>query len=112
MIGFSLLFCVIVIVCGMDNSVLSLEKFTYNSTDISYLSNGIQFPVDEPEVRGPKREGTAANISQFRWFIGLYDHHKWWIYLEAIDTPKCKGDMAVYLKELQNGTSWATKSEY
>lgn len=95
MISIILLFCVSVVVCD-----------TYNSTDLSYLSNSIQLPVTEI-----KRENVVENISQIQWLSGLYDHHKWWNNLVGIDIPECRDDMIVYLKELQNGTSWANKSK-
>lgn len=96
-----------VIVCDNENST---EKFLYNSSDLSYLSNGIQFPVSGMEIRALKQEDTPSNVFQIQWFTGLYDHHKWWNNLEGL-SAECRNDMTVYLRELINGTYWANKSK-
>ncbi|KAG5878784.1 hypothetical protein JTB14_036333 [Gonioctena quinquepunctata] len=72
-------------------------------------SNPTTFPVAENEVQPLLHQETFENVSQFQWFSQLYDHHRWWSYLEKIDIPQCKDDMMVYLKELANDTSWAVK---
>ncbi|XP_072384024.1 nose resistant to fluoxetine protein 6-like [Diabrotica undecimpunctata] len=84
-------------------------KYTYNSSDLSYLSNGIQFPVDESDIEILGQDKIFSNGSQFWWFSRLYDHYKWWKRLEDLDNVSCRSDMMVYLKELVNGTSWALK---
>nr|CAI5848202.1 unnamed protein product [Callosobruchus analis] len=86
-------------------------KHTYNSSDLSYLSNGIQFPVAESEVVSLLEHG-GENVTQQQWFAGLYDHHKWKLALDRVDEVDgigCKRDMQVYLDELRNGTMWAVK---
>nr|CAH7721180.1 unnamed protein product [Callosobruchus chinensis] len=86
-------------------------KHTYNSSDLSYLSNGIQFPVAESEVVSLLEHG-GQNVTQQQWFAGLYDHHKWKLALDRVDEVDgigCKRDMEVYLEELRNGTMWAVK---
>lgn len=101
------------IVCEIKNiSASNTEKLIYNSSDLTYLSNGIQFPISDSVVRTLQREDTTDNISQIQWFTGLYDHHKWLNNLLDMDVPECKYDMIRYLNELRNGTSWAIKSEY
>lgn len=89
-----------------------IEKFSYNSSDLSYFKNGIQFLVSENEIRDLSREDANVNISEIQWITRLYDHHKWWNNLVRIDISECKRDMITYLEELRNGTSWAVKSEY
>ncbi|CAG9863934.1 unnamed protein product [Phyllotreta striolata] len=84
-------------------------KFTYNSSDLSYLSNGIQFPANEGDVDAPAGDNSSENGSQFQWFSRLYDHHKWRNRLDGLDNPLCKSDMMVYLRELANDTTWAVK---
>ncbi|XP_056631522.1 nose resistant to fluoxetine protein 6-like, partial [Diorhabda sublineata] len=87
----------------------STPKFTYNSSDLSYLSNGIQFPVPDGESQYFNETSDFENVSQFQWFSKLYDHHTWWNRLETITNNACKSDMMVYLTELSNGTTWAIK---
>nr|XP_023029377.1 nose resistant to fluoxetine protein 6-like isoform X1 [Leptinotarsa decemlineata] len=84
-------------------------KYTYNSSDLSYLSNGIQFPVAENEVQPLLNQDNFENVSQIQWFSRIYDHHKWRDHLGEVDNQKCKDDMITYLRELANTTSWAVK---
>ncbi|CAH1976900.1 unnamed protein product [Acanthoscelides obtectus] len=84
---------------------------TYNSSDLSYLSNGIQFPVSDAEVVS-LLEHANDNVTQQQWFAGLYDHHKWKVGLDRVDEVDgvgCNRDMRTYLEELRNGTMWAVK---
>lgn len=106
MCAFSVLWCAPGIL-----SESTTVKYTYNSSDLSYLSNGIQFPVAESEILELTRDNTTDE-SQFRWFSQLYDHFNWWPHLDKLKDPRCKDDMITYLKELRNGTWWALKSKY
>ncbi|XP_060525522.1 nose resistant to fluoxetine protein 6-like [Cylas formicarius] len=86
-------------------------KYTYNSSDISYLSNGIQFPVfSERSDNLIVEYNGAEGVSEMKWFAGLYDQHNWFDRLDKIPEKTCKEDMAVYLFNLLNGTSWAAKA--
>lgn len=109
---FVALVCATVIWCAArTTSEAASVTYTYNSSDLSYLSNGIQFPVAESEVQPLLGEDTRLNISEMQWFSGLYDHFKWWTHLNGLDNERCRRDMMIYLKQLGNATSWATKSQ-
>lgn len=83
----------------------------YNSSDLSYLSNGIQFPVPTTEEADPiLDEVTQEDLPEMEWISRLYDHHRWDQYLSVLSNSKCRDDLIVYLAALDNGTSWAAKS--
>lgn len=88
-------------------------RYSYNSSDLSYLSNGIQFPVPPSESQNIMAEDPSYldHVSVIRWLSGLYDHLKWGRLIKVLNNTKCRDDMTTYLEELQNGTSWATKSQ-
>ncbi|CAH1112271.1 unnamed protein product [Psylliodes chrysocephalus] len=110
MITFFVILCAFLIwFSSRVNSEPTTSKYTYNSSDLSYLSNGIQFPVAESDIEFLAEDSGAENGSQILWFSRLYDHHRWWNRLEKLENPLCKSDMMVYLRELGNGTSWAVK---
>ncbi|KAJ8919186.1 hypothetical protein NQ315_012174 [Exocentrus adspersus] len=105
-----LVVCATVIWCtARTTSEAATVTYTYNSSDLSYLSNGIQFPVAESEVQPLLGNDTYQNLPQMQWFSGLYDHFKWWTHLKGLDSERCRSDMMTYLQELSNATSWATK---
>lgn len=82
----------------------------YNSSDISYLSNGIQFPVAASlEVDSID---TNEKIPDMDWISMLFDHHVWGGRLELLNNNRCQEELAAYVEHLKNGTSWATKSQY
>lgn len=86
---------------------------TYNSSDLSYLSNGIQFPVPTTDETDPiLEEVTQEDLPEMEWMSRLYDHHRWKQYLNVLSNNRCRDDMIVYLAALDNGTSWAAKSQY
>lgn len=86
---------------------------TYNSSDLSYLSNGIQFPVPTTEEADPiLEEVTQDDLPEMEWMSRLYDQHRWDQYLDVLSNTRCRDDMVVYLAALDNGTSWAAKSQY
>ncbi|CAH1155134.1 unnamed protein product [Phaedon cochleariae] len=104
-----LLCCVTLIWCASRIvSNPTTAKYTYNSSDLSYLSNGIQFPVDL-EMQALVQQTDYEEVSQNQWFSRLYDHYGWWRNLRKIEDSPCKEDMAIYLAKLDNGTSWALK---
>lgn len=104
--------CATVMWCAArTTSETASVTYTYNSSDISYLSNGIQFPVAESEVQPLLGPDAPRNISEMLWLSGLYDHFKWWTHLNGLDNERCRKDMMIYLRELSNATSWATKSQ-
>ncbi|XP_018574609.1 nose resistant to fluoxetine protein 6-like [Anoplophora glabripennis] len=107
---FVVLVCATVIWCAArTTSETASVTYTYNSSDLSYLSNGIQFPVAESEVQPLLGADIRQNITEMQWFSGLYDHFKWWTHLNGLDSKRCRGDIMTYLRELSNATSWATK---
>lgn len=85
----------------------------YNSSDLSYLSNGIQFPAPAAEEAGSVPEGAAdkGDLAQMEWLGALYDHHGWGRHLGVLPDEGCKREMAAYLEALENGTTWAAKSQ-
>lgn len=85
---------------------------SYNSSDLSYLSNGIQFPVPLSEETDPiLQEVIQEDLPQMEWMARLYDQHRWDQYLKVLSNSKCRVDMTSYLSALNNGTSWAAKSQ-
>lgn len=85
-------------------------RVLYNSSDLSYLSNGIQFPVprfDDPVLDEIEQE----DLPDMEWMGRLYNHHRWERYLGVLPDGGCKMDMRRYLAALLNGTSWAAKSQ-
>jgi hypothetical protein len=88
-------------------------RYSYNSSDLSYLSNGIQFPVPASELHNPLVEGVfQGNVSEVRWLAGLFDHLKWPQMGPKLNGSRCRRDVDLYVDELRNGTSWAAKSQY
>lgn len=86
---------------------------SYNSSDLSYLSNGIQFPAPTTEETDPiLEEVTQEDLPEMEWMNRLYDHHRWDQYLNVLSNTRCRDDMVTYLAALDNGTSWAAKSQY
>lgn len=86
-------------------------SYSYNSSDLSYLSNGIQFPVPASELHNPIVEEIFQDSApEVEWLRDLYDHLKWHRYLRVLNNTQCRDDIATYIRELLNGTSWATKS--
>lgn len=82
----------------------------YNSSDISYLSNGIQFPVAASlEIDSVD---TSEKMPEMDWIRMLFDHHVWSERLELLKNNRCQEEIAAYVEHLKNGTSWATKSQY
>lgn len=85
---------------------------SYNSSDLSYLSNGIQFPVPTTEGTDPiLEEVTQEDVPEMEWMGRLYDHHRWDQYLNLLSNTRCRDDMITYLAALNNSTSWAAKSK-
>ncbi|EEZ97339.1 nose resistant to fluoxetine protein 6 isoform X1 [Tribolium castaneum] len=85
------------------------EPTRYNSSDLSYLSNGIQFPVPASELHNPAVEEIFQDVSEVRWLAELFDHLKWAGKLKVLNETRCQTDLELYVEELLNGTSWAAK---
>lgn len=84
----------------------------YNSSDLSYLSNGIQFPVPKSDEVDPIIEELGdEELPEMEWMARLYNHHKWDQYLQVLSNDRCRSDMSYYLMALNNGTTWAAKSQ-
>lgn len=95
-----------------SDAARTTERYeSYNSSDLSYLSNGIQFPVPTTEETDPiLEEVTQEDLPQMEWMSRLYDHHRWDQHLGVLSNTRCRDDMVTYLAALDNGTSWAAKS--
>ncbi|KAJ8983899.1 hypothetical protein NQ317_006703 [Molorchus minor] len=103
-------FCATVVWCTAGTTPEpTTVKYTYNSSDLSYLSNGIQFPVAEADTQPSVAEDGQEHASEMQWLTALYNHHRWRKLLDNLENRECKDDMAVYLEELHNATSWAEK---
>lgn len=107
-----LLLCTLVTV-GRVSSESTTIRYVYNSSDLSYFSNGIQFPAPDNDLTNPI-VGELENQEKrpdMLWLRDLYDHHKWIGYVNQLNNTQCKKDLLTYIRELYNGTSWATKSQ-
>ncbi|XP_022900525.2 nose resistant to fluoxetine protein 6-like [Onthophagus taurus] len=94
----------------VETSLSSTPKYvSYNSSDLSYLSNGIQFPAPEATEVPTVDLREIENLSEMEWFDRLYDHHYWGDRVKLLSDPLCQKDMGIYLEALKNGTSWAAK---
>ncbi|CAH0559437.1 unnamed protein product [Brassicogethes aeneus] len=107
MMGFATPSALVLMLAVFGANSLS-DNQNYNSSDLSYLSNGIQFPVEPSDLHGSVA-GENLRTAEMDWLHGLYDHLKWQKNLKALDEGKCREEMTVYILELLNGTSWATK---
>lgn len=108
----SLVLCYILMILGGNTQKSSSKKTTlYNSSDLSYLSNGIQFPVPAP-LEANSVDDNDQKMPDIKWLTTLFDHHEWILRLKTIKNQNCSYDMTVYIENLKNGTSWATKSLY
>lgn len=84
---------------------------SYNSSDLSYLSNGIQFPIEVlPEQDPIIEEVLNENLPEMQWMAQLYNHHNWNKRLAVLENKKCRAELLDYLNNLSNGTLWAVKS--
>lgn len=104
---------VLTFVLSCDAARTTEPYVSYNSSDLSYLSNGIQFPVPTTEEADPiLEEVTQEDLPEMEWMGRLYNHHRWDQHLNVLSNTRCRDDMIAYLAALDNGTSWATKSQY
>lgn len=103
--------CVLVMRFQLYHQAESKSKL-YNSSDLSYLSNGIQFPAPVALVSDPIANRTNQNVTVMEYVSRLFDHHSWNQRLGSIQNEKCRLDVNVYLQHLQNDTAWATKSKF
>ncbi|XP_045468141.1 nose resistant to fluoxetine protein 6-like isoform X1 [Harmonia axyridis] len=103
--------CLLVTFCKCSLAEPTTIRYVYNSSDLSYYSNGIQFPAPENDFMNPI-VGELENQEKqpdMLWIRDLYDHHKWVGYANKLNNTRCKKDLLTYISELNNGTSWATK---
>lgn len=105
--------CVWVFLCLAILPQIHGDATRYNSSDLSYLSNGIQFPAPESEFPNPVVDEYFQDMKEpeIQWLAELFNHLKWSKYSSALNNSDCRTDLATYIDELQNGTSWATKSQ-
>lgn len=98
--------------CGTAGRTTPRYTALYNSSDLSYLSNGIQFPAPKSEEMDPVfEEILQEDLPRMDWMAQLYNHHKWEQHLKVLTNSRCRDDMLSYLVALKNGTSWAAKSQ-
>lgn len=105
----------VVVLCAVTilncvNSQKMTKTILYNSSDLSYLSNGIQFPVPAP-LEIDSTDENDEKMPDLKWLSTLFDHHAWNKRLDTIDNHLCTNDMKIYLENLKNGTTWAIKSQ-
>lgn len=105
---------VISILCTLVLFIGNTEQYrwryvTYNSTDLSYFSNGIQFPGVQDLTHS---DNETQKLSDIEYLRKLFDHLLWNARLEYVENKQCQNDMSYYLKELKNSTLWATRSKY
>ncbi|GJQ82042.1 hypothetical protein Trydic_g6918 [Trypoxylus dichotomus] len=88
----------------------AVKYVSYNSSDLSYLSNGIQFPAPNSDdiitLQLPSKENL---LPEMEWFGKLYNHHYWGKQISVLDEENCQKHMNEYIVALKNGTSWASK---
>lgn len=53
-----------------------------------------------------------TSVYQLSWMSSLFNHHGWSLDYLRNSSGICKKHAAEYIKELNKGTSWASKSEY
>ena len=107
---FLLVLGTVAVLC-VSGETSTAKYIAYNSSDLSYLSNGIQFPAPEPEDAAVIETSAPTNVSEMDWMVKLYDHHGWEDRIVRVDEPECEEEMSSYLKALKNGTLWAAKSK-
>ena len=102
----------LVILCfTLTSSEPTTVKYTYNSSDLSFLSIGIQFPARSCVSLGYMASyEDDERVGELKWFSGLYDQHRWLNRIGKLENQHCRTDMEIYIRNLHNGTSWATKS--
>lgn len=97
------------LVLSLQNTEQSRWRYvTYNSTDLSYFSNGIQFPGLQELTSSDNK---TQNLSDIEYLRKLFDHMLWNDRLKFINNTECREDMSHYLSELKNSTLWATRSK-
>lgn len=97
----------------VSSDPVTTVRYSYNSSDLSYLSNGIQFPVAPSDLSSAQElviNHQNDKISEMEWISRLYDHFKWQQSLKSLNNSECQSDVATYIRALKNGTTWATKS--
>lgn len=100
-----------IIICATYCAANAVEYVSYNSSDLSYLSNGIQFPApDSDGVITLRPTGVENQIPEMDWFAKLYNHHHWAGQISTLTNTECRKHMNEYVVALKNGTSWASKS--
>lgn len=102
--------CMLVTLCGVGVAVPTTSNYVYNSSDLSYFSNGIQFPAPEHDFNVTiPGEPDEKQVPKMKWLSDLYDHYKWDAYVRTMNDSGCKRDLEVYVRELYGGALWATK---
>ncbi|KAK4881268.1 hypothetical protein RN001_004587 [Aquatica leii] len=101
---------VVVLFTLQCNCATTTKYVSYNSTDLSYLSNGIQIPVPPSNEEDPViAELITEKFPDLQWLSQLYNHHTWKKRLTVLTNLKCRTHLSMYLDELQNNTLWALK---
>lgn len=108
----ALVFFACAVTDGFGDVTTTPKYVSYNSSDLSYLSNGIQFQVQAIPDEPIAPETSSTDLPEMQWLARLYDHHGWDKRLDVLTNQRCKDDMESYVHHLRNGTLWAAKSEY
>lgn len=106
-----MLLVTLVLVLQFQSYLLADTKnILYNSSDLSYLSNGIQFPAPSESAENNTRKEIPFNATVMESISRLFDHHVWEPRIFALPEGDCRKDLIVYLDNLKNDTAWAAKS--
>ncbi|KAF5270965.1 hypothetical protein FQA39_LY08268 [Lamprigera yunnana] len=87
----------------------STKYVSYNSTDLSYLSNGIQIPVLSSGEDDPIIDEMVQTIPDMQWLSQLYNHHMWIKRISVVENSECRSHLSIYIGHLQNNSLWAIK---
>lgn len=52
------------------------------------------------------------SVYQLSWMSSLFNHHEWKLDFLQNTSGICKKHVTEYIKQLKNGNTWASKSEY
>lgn len=107
---FNLVLVLVPCVLRIQGEPTTINNNNYNSTDLSYLSKGIQIPADA-QVNDPDQGTEELSIADMKWFSGLYDQHQWLGRVLTLESKDCEENMEVYIRQLHNGSLWAAKSK-
>lgn len=100
---------IILTICVFRCDANSVKYVSYNSSDLSYLSNGIQFPAPNTGDIITLQTSKENSLPEMEWFGKLFNHHYWEKQISTLRAEKCQNHLNQYVEALKNGTSWASK---